>query len=237
MKKTTPNAPSPGRVKPSLPGKRVAIVDDHTMMREGLKQSINVEPDMQVCWTAASVAEALSELQRNLPDMLTVDITLPGRNGLELIKDVLALAPGLPILVISMHEETLYAQRVLKAGAKGYIMKDARHEDLMEAIRRVAEGRVWLSPLMSDEVLTAFSGGQPRRAVDGVHKLSDREFEVFQLLGDGRSTHQIAESLHISTKTVDVHKAHIREKLELEDSAAVLRYAIRWTETKRIGGE
>jgi DNA-binding NarL/FixJ family response regulator len=116
-------------------------------------------------------------------------------------------------------------------------MKDAPHSDLMAAIRRVTQGKVWLSEKMSEEILDAFSGGAPKRRVDSVHKLSDREFEVFQLLGDGKSTNQIAESLHISTKTVDVHKSHIREKLGLEDSSAVLRHAIRWAETKRLAGE
>ena len=237
MKTTTTTSKSNSVPEGSAPDrKRIAIVDDHTMMREGLKQFINAEADMEVCWAAGSVAEALAALERARPDMITVDITLPGRNGLELIKDVLALVPGLPILVISMHDETLYAQRVLKCGARGYIMKDAPHDDLIAAIRRVASGKVWLSAEMSEEILNAFSGGQPRRAVDSVHKLSDREFEVFQLLGDGRSTNQIADSLHISTKTVDVHKSHIREKLELEDSSAVLRHAIRWAETKRLTG-
>ena len=235
--KKSPSKNHPVSGKTSAPRKRVAVVDDHTMMREGLKQSINAEPDMEVCWTAASVPEAMTALERSRPDILTADITLPGRNGLELIKDVLALVPGLPILVISMHDEALYAQRVLKCGAKGYIMKDAPHEDLMAAIRRVAGGKVWLSVNMSEEILEAFSGGQPRRPVDSVHKLSDREFEVFQLLGDGKSTNQIADSLHISTKTVDVHKSHIREKLKLADSSAVLRHAIRWAETKRLAGD
>jgi DNA-binding NarL/FixJ family response regulator len=216
---------------------RIAIVEDHTMMRDGLMQHINAEPDLEVCWTAASVPEALDALEKCRPDMMTADITLPGRNGLELIKDVLAIAPGLPILVISMHDETLYSQRVLKCGAKGYITKDASHTDLITAIRRVAHGKVWLSQRMSEEILDAFSGGTPKRRVDSVHKLSDREFEVFQLLGDGRSTGQIAESLNISTKTVDVHKSHIREKLGLQDSPAVLRHAIRWAETKRLAGE
>ena len=227
----------PVKVKSGPAKARIAIVEDHTMMREGLKQFINDELDMEVCWTAASVPEALAALEQCRPDMLTADITLPGRNGLELIKDVLSIAPGLPILVISMHDETLYTQRVLKCGAKGYIMKDASHSDLMAAIRRVTQGKVWLSEKMSEEILDAFSGGAPKRRVDSVHKLSDREFEVFQLLGDGKSTNQIAESLHISTKTVDVHKSHIREKLGLEDSSAVLRHAIRWAETKRLAGE
>lgn len=235
MKALHNQPPSPTKASPAKV--RIAIVEDHTMMREGLKQFINDEPDMEVCWTAASVPEALAELQHCRPDMLTADITLPGRNGLELIKDVLAIAPGMPILVISMHDESLYTQRVLKCGAKGYIMKDAPHSDLMAAIRRVTQGKVWLSEKMSEEILDAFSGGAPKRRVDSVHKLSDREFEVFQLLGDGKSTNQIGESLHISTKTVDVHKSHIREKLGLEDSSAVLRHAIRWAETKRLAGE
>jgi DNA-binding NarL/FixJ family response regulator len=238
MKPPRPAAKNKKSGVDSAPAKKqVGIVDDHTMMREGLRQSVNAESDLEVCWTAGSVSEALAGLERFRPDILTVDITLPGRNGLELIKDVLALAPGLPILVVSMHEESLYAQRVLKSGAKGYIMKDAPHDDLMKAIRRVSEGKVWLSAKMSEEILDAFSGGKPKRPVDGVQKLSDREFEVFQLLGEGRSTNQIADALNISTKTVDVHKSHIREKLELEDTPAVLRHAIRWTETKRLTGE
>lgn len=232
------NKPTPAKKKAADGGtalKRVAIVDDHTMMREGLRQFIEAEPDMEVAWTAADVAQAMAKLERDKPDLMTIDITLPGRNGLELIKDVLAIAPDMSLLVISMHDESLYAQRVLKAGAKGYIMKDAPHEQLMSAIRRVGNGSIWVSPAMSEEILEAFSGGTPRKPVDGVHKLSDREFEVFQLLGEGKSTHQIADALHISTKTVDVHKSHIREKLDLEDSAAVLRYAIRWIETRRLG--
>ncbi|RYD34573.1 MAG: response regulator transcription factor [Verrucomicrobiaceae bacterium] len=234
MKTSNRRLPEPDKSPQSK--KRVAVVDDHTMMRDGLIQFINAEARLEVCWAAASASEALAELQKSLPDMMTVDITLPGRNGLELIKDILALAPGLPILVVSMHDEGMYAQRVLKSGAKGYIMKDASHNDLMEAIRRVADGRIWLSDAMSDEVMAAFSGGQPRRIMDSTHKLSDREFEIFQHLGDGKSTQQISDLLNISTKTVDVHKSHIREKLNLEDSASVLRHAIRWTESKRLGG-
>ncbi|MDB6133278.1 MAG: two component transcriptional regulator, LuxR family [Verrucomicrobiales bacterium] len=234
MKTNNRRLPEPDKSQQSK--KRVAVVDDHTMMRDGLIQLINAEPRMEVCWAAASAAEAMDGLQKNLPDMMTVDITLPGRNGLELLKDILAIAPGLPILVVSMHDEAMYAQRVLKSGAKGYIMKDASHTDLMEAIRRVADGRMWLSDAMSDDVMTAFSGGQPRRPVDSTHKLSDREFEVFQHLGDGKSTQQIADLLNISSKTVDVHKSHIREKLNLGDSTAVLRHSIRWTESRRLGG-
>lgn len=224
----------PAKDKPA--GKRrVAIVDDHTMMREGLKQLVASEPDLECCGTASNTAEALALVETSRPDLLTVDITLPGRNGLELIKDVLAIAPGLPVLVISMHDETLYAQRVLKAGAKGYVMKEADRTTLLHAIRRVLEGGIYVSPAMSAQILEAFSGRNPNRAVEGVHRLSDREFEVFQLIGEGQSTQQIADTLHISVKTVEVHRAHIREKLRLEDGAAVLRYAVRWAESRKLG--
>ena len=139
------------------------------------------------------------------------------------------------MLVISMHDETLYAQRVLKAGAKGYVMKDADSKTLLKAIRQVINGGIYVSPLMSAQILEAFSGRNANRPVDGVHRLSDREFEVFQLIGEGQSTQQVADTLHISVKTVEVHRAHIREKLKLEDGAAVLRYAVRWAESKKLG--
>jgi DNA-binding NarL/FixJ family response regulator len=214
---------------------RIAIVDDHTMMREGLKQLIESDSGLECCGIASNTAEALRVVESEKPDLLTVDITLPGRNGLELIKDVLAVNPALPILVISMHDESLYAQRVLKAGAKGYVMKDADSATLLKAIHRVLEGVIYVSPAMSAQILEAFSGRHSNRPVEGVHKLSDREFEVFQLIGEGKSTQQIADTLNISVKTVEVHRAHIREKLKLEDGAAVLRYAVRWNESRKLG--
>lgn len=219
----------------STADKRIVIVDDHTMMREGLRQLIESEPGLQCCGTAGSSSEALTLVESKKPDLVTVDISLPGRNGLELIKDVLAVAPGLPILVISMHDETLYAQRVLKAGAKGYIMKEADSATLLKAIHAVLDGGIYVSPAMSAHILEAFSGRNANRALEGVHKLSDREFEVFQLIGEGQSTQQIGDTLHISVKTVEVHRAHIREKLKLEDGAAVLRYAVRWAESRKLG--
>lgn len=209
---------------------KVAIVDDHTMMREGLAQLVKSHPGYKCCWTAGDLHEAIKCLEAERPDLLMADMTLPGRNGLELIKDALIIAPELPILVVSMHDETLYAQRVLKAGGKGYIMKDAPRKALLEAIGEVASGGIWVSSEMSGKIIQAFSGKPGNNAVDGVHRLTDREFEVFQLIGEGRSKAEIAESLHISPKTVDVHKSNIRGKLELKDAAAVLRYAIRWQE-------
>lgn len=225
------NTPSDGKATK----KRIIIVDDHTMMRDGLKQLIDAEADLECSGLASNTPEALLLIEKSKPDMMTVDITLPGRNGLELIKDVLAFAPDLPILVISMHDETLYAQRVLKAGAKGYVMKDADSDTLLRAIRQVLEGGIYVSPQMSAQILEAFSGRHANRAIEGVHRLSDREFEVFQLIGEGKSTQQIADTLNISVKTVEVHRAHIREKLKLEDGAAVLRYAVRWAESRKLG--
>ncbi|GHC53154.1 response regulator transcription factor [Roseibacillus persicicus] len=215
----------------------VAIVDDHTMMREGLAGLVNSLEGFCCCWSAGDATEAMSQLENECPKLLMVDMTLPGRNGLELTKDALALHPSLPVLVVSMHDETLYAQRVLRAGAKGYIMKDAPTEQLIEAIQKTAAGGMWVSGAMSAKIIEAFSSQPGTEKVEGVHRLSDREFEIFQLIGEGKSKSAIAEGLNISPKTVDVHKAHIREKLELEDAAAVLRYAIRWVEMKNLPSE
>lgn len=217
--------------------KTVAIVDDHTMMRQGLAGLVNSIVGFRCCWTAGDAPEAMKKLEEECPHLLMVDMTLPGRNGLELTKDVSALHPGLPVLVVSMHDETLYAQRVLRAGAKGYIMKDAATEELVEAIRKTGEGEMWVSSSMSAKIIEAFSCHPGAEKVEGVHRLSDREFEIFQLIGEGKSKSMIADGLNISPKTVDVHKAHIREKLELEDAAAVLRYAIRWVEMKSLASE
>lgn len=214
--------------------KRVAIVDDHTMMRKGLVEFVSGLEGFECCWSADDTRAALAGVEKEKPDLLMTDMTLPGRNGLELIKDVLALARGLPILVVSMHDETLYAQRILRAGAKGYIMKDASSRSLEEAIRKVAEGGIWVSPAMSHNIIQAFLGHGNGDELVGIHRLTDREFEIFQLIGEGRSKSTISSDLNISPKTVDVHKAHIREKLELEDAAAVLSYAVRWVEMGKL---
>jgi DNA-binding NarL/FixJ family response regulator len=216
---------------------RVAIVEDHTIMREGLKLMVNNINGFEWAWMAGSAAAALQMLEQDVPDLLLVDITLPDRNGLELIKDVHALHPSLKMMVISMHDEKLYVQRALRAGARGYLTKDASHAEYEKAFVRVAAGGVSVSDAFSEEVLLAFaSGGTAASSKDGLDLLTDRELEIFQLLGEGRNTPQIAEALRISTKTVDVHKMNMRTKLQLEDGAAVVRHAIRWFETRRLGG-
>ncbi|HSI65243.1 MAG TPA: response regulator transcription factor [Candidatus Saccharimonadia bacterium] len=215
--------------------RRIAMVDDHTMLREGLQQLVDSQPDLTCCNTASNTQDALRALEKDKPDLLAVDISMPGRNGLELIKDALTLYPDLAILVISMHDEGFYAQRVLKAGARGYVMKDADGATLLHAMRTVLNGGRYLSPAMSEYVMDAFSGKSSGRSADGVQGLSDREFEVFQLLGEGKSTEGIAEALNISPKTVEVHRAHIRDRLKLENGAAVVRYAVRWVENQKLG--
>jgi DNA-binding NarL/FixJ family response regulator len=214
---------------------RIAIVDDHTLMREGLKMFVENLEDFACAWTAADSQEALKFLENDVPDILVVDITLPGRNGLELIKDVRVLNPDLPILVVSMHDETLYAQRALKAGAKGYVMKDAPHGAFETALRRILSGGIALSEKMSETILLAFSSGANPGPDGAIHHLSDREFEVFQLIGEGRSTGQIAETLRISPKTVDVHKLKIRQKLKLTEGTSLTSFAIRWVEMRKLG--
>jgi DNA-binding NarL/FixJ family response regulator len=212
--------------------KRVLIVDDHPMMRQGLAQLINHEPDLSACGEADTVAQAMKRISADKPDLVLADISLPDRSGLELIKDTQALHPGLPVLVVSMHDESLYAERVLRAGGRGYIMKQEGGKMLMRAIRQVLSGQIYVSEKMAAKILEIFSGHRAEVAQSPVERLSDREFEVFQLVGQGKGTREIAEQLHLSVKTVEVHRANIKHKLELERGTDLVRYAIRWTEVQ-----
>jgi DNA-binding NarL/FixJ family response regulator len=208
---------------------RVLVVDDHPMTRAGLIHVINHQPDLIVCGEAESAAQALDILDSSRPDLLLIDITLPGKSGLELIKDVKAMHPELLMLVVSMHDESLYADRVLRAGARGYITKHEGGEKLMEAIRHVLSGKIYVSESMSAHILEIFSGGQTRLDRSSIEKLSDREFEVFESLGEGLSSQQIAKKLHLSAKTVDAHRANIKTKLSIKTTAELISYAARWT--------
>jgi DNA-binding NarL/FixJ family response regulator len=212
--------------------KRILIVDDHPMMREGLAQLIDHEPDLVTESQAESAAQALRTIEITAPDLLLLDISLPDKNGLELIKDVQTLHPALPILVVSMHDESLYAERVLRAGGRGYIMKQEGGKKLMLAVRQVLEGRIYVSEKISAKILENFSGHRAE-SQSPVERLSDREFEVFQLLGQGQGTREMAKHLHISVKTVEVHRANIKKKLELANGGELVRYAIRWNESQR----
>jgi DNA-binding NarL/FixJ family response regulator len=207
---------------------RVLIVDDHPITRSGLSYLINHQPDMVTCYEAQNAAEALTGVLEARPDLVLTDFTLPDKNGLELIKDIKAVQPALPILVISMHEESLYAERVLRAGARGYITKEEGGERLMRAIRHVLSGAIYVSDKMSARILEIFSGGPATQSRSVVEELSDREFEVFELLGAGLSTQQIAERLRLSMKTVDAHRAKIKSKLKVRANNEVVAYAARW---------
>jgi DNA-binding NarL/FixJ family response regulator len=208
----------------------VLIVDDHPMTRAGLVHVINHQPDLVVCCEAENAAEALDAVDACRPDLVLADITLPGKSGLELIKDIKAIRPELPILVISMHDESLYAERVLRAGARGYITKQEGGEKLMQAVRHVLSGQIYVSEKMSAHILERFSGGQAAPVCSLVAQLSDREFGVFELLGQGLSAHEIAARLHISTKTVDAHRANIKAKLAIKTTSELISYAARWIE-------
>ena|SRR6266446_4751213 len=211
--------------------RRILIVDDHPMMREGLAQLIEHEPDLCAASQADDAAQALKSIASGLPDLAVVDISLPDKSGLELIKDIHTLHPALPILVVSMHDESLYAERVLRAGGRGYIMKQEGGKKLMQAIRHVLSGKIYVSERMSAKILETFSGHQSQTH-SPVQHLTDREFEIFQLIGQGLGTRQIAQRLHLSVKTVEVHRANIKRKLELKSGNDLVRYAIRWTEAQ-----
>jgi len=221
--------PSP---PPGSPRKRILLVDDHPFMRAGLGALIDRQPDMQVCGEAGQPAEAMQAIVRENPDLVLTDLTMPGRSGLEFVKDVKAAHPDAAILIMSMHDESVFAERALRAGARGYIMKEAGGENLLTAIRQVLRGEVYVSPKMSARILEGLSGTKPRGSSSPIEKLTDREFEIFQLIGHGKSTREIAQQLHLSPKTVDVHRANIKEKLELTDITALIRHAVRWVETQ-----
>jgi DNA-binding NarL/FixJ family response regulator len=213
--------------------KRLLIVDDHPMMRQGLAQLIGAEPDLEIAGEAEDGRRAMEAVAAVKPDLVLLDISLPDKNGLELIKDIQAQHRGLPILVVSMHEETLYAERILRAGGRGYIMKQEGGNKLMDAIRQVLSGKVYVSDRMSSRILESLSHQtRPGSSASPVSGLTDREFEVLQLLGQGLATREIAGQLHLSIKTVEVHRANIKRKLELKTATELVRFAVRWVENQ-----
>jgi len=220
------------KMKISGKSTKILLVDDHPMMREGLRQIIGNEPDLVVSGEAENASQALEIIQTTKPDLVLADITLPDKNGLELIKDVQAMHPNTPVLVISMHDEALYAERVLRAGGRGYIMKHEGGKRIMQAIRHVLSGQIFVSEKMSAKILEIFSGRGAQAGSSPIESLTDREFEVFRLIGDGLSTKGIAAEMHVSAKTVEVHRMHIKSKLKLKTAAELIRYAVRWAESQ-----
>lgn len=213
--------------------KKILIVDDHPLMREGLRNTINREPDMMVCGEAEAAPAAMEAVKKLAPDLALVDVTLPGKSGLELVKDLKVMHPHLLILAISMHDESLYAERMLRAGASGYLTKQNPPTELIKAIRQVLEGRVSVSKEVSEHLLRRFSG-HATQSNEPLEILTDRELEILQLVGGGESLKEIARELHLSPKTVAVHTANIREKLGLKTSAQLIRFAVRTEDLKDL---
>ena len=218
--------------KTKIPAKRILIVDDHPMMRTGLAQLIDNEPDLKVTAEADNAGQAINLVTKQKFDLALLDISLPDKNGLELIKDIRAIHPDLPLLVVSMHDEMIYASRVLRAGGRGYIMKQEGGRKFLQAIRQVLGGNIFVSEKMSARILENFSGQQTKDSSSPVQQLSDREFEVFQLIGDGVGTRAISEQLHLSVKTVEVHRANIKGKLGLKTATELVRFAVRWVDSQ-----
>jgi DNA-binding NarL/FixJ family response regulator len=217
--------------------KRVYLVDDHPIVRQGLIKLIEQEDGLEVCGEAGSVSRALDEIQQQGPDVVLVDISLEDSNGLELIKAIDDLGLQIPTLVLSMHDESLYAEHALKAGASGYVMKQAASSTLINAIEKVLAGQIYVSKTMSSQMLKmAFRGGGEKQR-SGTDALSLRELEVFELIGRGNSTREIAEQLSLSVKTIETYRGNIKTKLQLRSGTELMQKAIRWVETEshRIG--
>jgi DNA-binding NarL/FixJ family response regulator len=208
--------------------KRIVIVDDHPLFRKGLEQLIHSEDGFAVCGEANNAREAMDVIRKLNPDLAIVDLSLPGANGIELIKNIRAEFSKLPILVLSMHDESLYALRALRAGAEGYVMKHEAMTNVIQAIREVFNGRPYLSPAMAAQVITKFAHRQVEGEADAVERLSDRELEILELIGKGNDVRQIAKVLHLSPKTVETHRSHIKDKLDLKNSREVARFALQW---------
>ena len=207
---------------------RILIVDDYPIVRQGLAQLINQETDLHVCGEAEDAAHAMERVAALCPDLVVVDISLKDSSGLDLIKTLHSRDPKLPILVLSMHDETLYAERVLRAGARGYVMKQEATTQVLEAIRQVFRGEISLSGRMVGRLLKTMAYGRETGGETPLARLSDRELEVFRLLGQGHRTRQVAEVLHLSVKTVETHRAHLMEKLHLAHATELIRYATQW---------
>lgn len=205
---------------------RIVIVDDHPILRQGLAQLIDQEKDLSICGQFEEASTAFDSISSLKPDLALVDISLKGSSGVELLKNIKAHYPKMMVLVLSMHDESLYAERVLRAGASGYIMKQEASEKVLEAIRKVLAGEIYLSEKMSAKLMHQLIGGRPNATGSLMERLSDRELEVFGLIGQGRGTREIAEQLHLSVKTIESHRAHIKEKLNLKNATELVHRAI-----------
>jgi DNA-binding NarL/FixJ family response regulator len=218
----------PNRIKPADAKTKVYLVDDHPLVREWLTQLIQRENDMEVCGEAEDAPEAVAGIEQTRPDIVIADISLKKTHGLELVKDLQSRLPSLPVLILSMHDESLYAERVLRAGARGYITKQEATKKILFAIRQVLAGQIYVSEAMATRMLHKLVLGRPQEQTSPIERLTDRELEVFQLIGQGQGTRRIAEELHLGIKTVESYRARIKEKLKLTDGTQLLQQAIQW---------
>ena len=207
---------------------RVLVVDDHPVVRQGLSLLINHEPDLEVCAEAETAADALRAIADSEPDVAIVDLSLKGASGLELIKDIRVRHPRLPVLVLSMSDEKVYAERSLRAGARGYLMKEVATEEVLTALRRVLDGEIYVSKAIASRMLAQLVQGVPADGESPVGRLSDRELEVFGLIGRGLGTSEIARRLHLSPKTIETYRAHIKQKMNLQTATELLQHAIQY---------
>ncbi len=225
MSKTTKPLPA----APSTSKRKIFLVDDHPIVRQGLAQLINNETDLIVVGQGEDAYQSLRLIRDAKPDLILVDISLKDSDGIELLKDLKSHSPDLPALVLSMHDESLYAERALRAGASGYVMKHEPPQTLLAAIRAVLSGEVYVSGKMGAALLQRMVGGKKRDGGLPMDRLTDRELEIFRMIGGGKSVKEIADKLFLSVKTIEAHREHIKEKLNFKSSAELLRFAIRNT--------
>jgi DNA-binding NarL/FixJ family response regulator len=207
---------------------KILIVDDHPILRKGLSMVINQEPDLMVIGEAEDAQTALEMIESLMPDMVIVDLSLPGVDGIELIKSIKLRHRDLPALVVSMHDESLFAERALRAGARGYIMKQEAVENMLIAIRRVLNGEIFVSDKVATKMLETLISGDAKTVRSPLDLLSNRELTVFRLIGQGFKTSQIADRLHLSVKTIESYRSHIKEKLKIDTGTDLMKYAIQW---------
>lgn len=208
---------------------RVFVVDDHPIVRQGLALMINRESDLTVCGEAEDARSAIQSVTTAKPDILVVDISLNGPDGLDLLKNIRMRYPDLPVLILSMHDESIYAERALRAGAQGYIMKQEATEKVLVALRRILSKEIYVSERIANRMLQRYIGSPNEGRPPSIADLTDRELEVFRLIGEGHSTRRIAEELHLSVKTVESYQAHIKEKLSLGSGRELVQHAIQWS--------
>jgi len=222
--------------EPGPPARRtILIVDDHPVLRRGLGALIESESDLAVCGEAATCTAALAAIREHPPDLVIVDLGLDGSDGLDLIKEMKTRHPEIPALVLSMHDEAVYAERALRAGARGYVTKQQLDATVLVAIRRLLGGEMYMSDALGARLAAQYVGGRTLATGSLLHALSDRELQVFRLIGHGRRTRQIADTLHLSIKTIESHCEHIKQKLGLESAAQLAQRATQWVETGHTG--